>query len=235
MVVAEQPKAREPSPPLPLARPAEITVKGKSEEKQSEPTDGGKTPAAPVLTTNAFPKCAIVQPSEVQADATPVPPASEQVATEKSSGTNPASRDSSGETPPANKSLPTPITAPAQEKAVAKPAPDQVALLKKPVEPMIESKPLVRPMPKALEGFVIQLAFNDKNKARSWAEKMEQRGYAVSVTEAGAEGALRVRLGNFSIRDEAERQLQDFKKDGMRGIIINLPQAFRPEARSSIP
>jgi cell division protein FtsN len=64
---------------------------------------------------------------------------------------------------------------------------------------------------------------------------MTQRGYAVSLTEAGAEGSLRVRLGNFSVRDDAERQLQSFKQEGMSGIIINLPQAFRPEARSSLP
>jgi cell division protein FtsN len=64
---------------------------------------------------------------------------------------------------------------------------------------------------------------------------MQQRGYAVSVTEAGTEGSLRVRLGNFALRDEAERQLRNFKQDGMSGIIINLPQAFRPEARSSVP
>ena len=62
-----------------------------------------------------------------------------------------------------------------------------------------------------------------------------RRGYAVSVTEAGVEGSLRVRLGNFSMRDDAERQLRNFKQQGMSGIIINLPQAFRPEARSSVP
>jgi cell division septation protein DedD len=86
-----------------------------------------------------------------------------------------------------------------------------------------------------LQGFIIQVAFQDKQKAQSWAEKMMQRGYVVSVTEAGPEGSLRVRLGNFAVRDEAERQLQTFKQEGMSGIIINLPQAFRPEAVSSIP
>jgi cell division septation protein DedD len=86
-----------------------------------------------------------------------------------------------------------------------------------------------------LEGFIIQIAFSDRAKAQSWAEKMEQRGYAVSVTEAGATGALRVRLGNFIVRDDAERRLRSFKEEGMNGIVINLPQAFRPEARSSVP
>lgn len=126
-----------------------------------------------------------------------------------------------------------PIAAPVQEKANEKP--EQLALLRKPAEPMVEKPPLVRPALKPLEGFIIQVAFNDKEKAQGWAEKMQQRGYAVSLTEAGAEGSLRVRLGNFAMRDEAERQLRNIKQEGMSGIIINLPQAFRPEARSSVP
>ncbi len=121
------------------------------------------------------------------------------------------------------------------ENAVGKNAPEQLALLRKPPEPAIEKKSLTRQAPRFLEGFIIQIAFNDKEKAQGWAEKMAQRGYAVSVTEAGAEGALRVRLGNFAVRDEAEQQLRNFKQEGMSGIIINLPLAFRPEARVSVP
>jgi cell division protein FtsN len=64
---------------------------------------------------------------------------------------------------------------------------------------------------------------------------MAKRGFAVSLTEAGAEGSLRVRLGNFAARDDAERQLRTFKQDGLNGIVISLPQAFRPEARTSVP
>ena len=127
-----------------------------------------------------------------------------------------------------------PLAAPIHENATEKP--EQLALLRKPAEPLVEkSPPVARPALKPLEGFIIQIAFNDKEKAQSWAEKMQQRGYAVSVTEAGPEGSLRVRLGNFAMRDDAERQLRNFKQDGMSGIIINLPQAFRPEARSSLP
>lgn len=122
--------------------------------------------------------------------------------------------------------------APANEK----PAGEQLALLKNKPAEVAPTKPAVaRGAPKPLEGFVIQLAFNDKEKAQRWAEAMEKRGYAVSLTEAGGEGSLRVRLGNFSARDEAERQLRMFKQDGLSGIVINLPQAFRPEARTSIP
>ncbi|HEX7230094.1 MAG TPA: SPOR domain-containing protein [Candidatus Binatia bacterium] len=125
-------------------------------------------------------------------------------------------------------------------RALARPEPvrdqqsaEQLALLRKPADVSVESKPATRTV-KPLEGFVIQIAFNDKDKAQHWAESMERRGYAVSVTETGAEGALRVRLGNFSVRDDAERQLRSFKQEGMNGIIINLPQSFQP-ARSSVP
>jgi hypothetical protein len=135
----------------------------------------------------------------------------------------------------AKPSTSTAAAAPQRETAAEKPAGEQLALLRKPADVTAEKKPPVRPAPKALEGFIIQLGFNDKEKAQRWAETMERRGYAVSVTEAGAEGVLRVRLGNFSIRDEAERQLRTFKQEGLNGIIINLPQGFRPEARSSIP
>ena len=108
-------------------------------------------------------------------------------------------------------------------------------MLKKPEQPQaVTKKPLAQPTPRPLEGFIIQIAFSDKDKAKLWAEKMERRGYAVSVTEAGT-GALRVRLGNFAEREDAERQLRNFKREGMNGIVINLPQAFRPVARSSVP
>ena len=93
----------------------------------------------------------------------------------------------------------------------------------------------MRPAAKPLAGFIVQLAFNDKEKAQRWADSMAKRGFAVSLTEAGTEGSLRVRLGNFAVRDEAERQLRTFKQDGLNGIVISLPQAFRPEVRSSMP
>lgn len=138
---------------------------------------------------------------------------------------------------PAIEVKPTPpaVTAKPKEPVAEKPANEQVALLNKPIESIPERKPRTHSAQKVLEGFVIQLAFNDKEKARNWAESMERRGYAVSITEAGTDGALRVRLGNFPLRDDAERQLRNFKQDGLSGIVINLPQAFRPEARSSVP
>lgn len=121
----------------------------------------------------------------------------------------------------------------APEPSREKQPPEQLALVRKPADVIVETKPAMRAV-KPLEGFVIQIAFNDKDKAQHWAESMERRGYAVSITETGTEGALRVRLGNFVLRDDAERQLRSFKQEGMNGIIINLPQGFQP-ARSSVP
>jgi len=139
----------------------------------------------------------------------------------------------SGILPSSQSHRPTPALA-APEPFRDKQSPEQVALLTKPADVIVETKPPIRRALKPLEGFVIQIAFADKDKAQHWAESMERRGYAVSVTETGTEGALRVRLGNFLIRDDAERQLRSFKQEGMNGIIINLPQGFQP-ARSSIP
>jgi len=103
------------------------------------------------------------------------------------------------------------------------------------MENLPEIKPLMKPVPKALEGYIIQVAFKDRSEARIWADTFEQRGYAVSMTEASAGESLRVRVGNFRLRDEAERQLKSIRDTGLIGIILNLPQAYRPEVRSSLP
>jgi len=95
----------------------------------------------------------------------------------------------------------------------------------------MQDKDLVnRPFPQVLQGFIIQIAFADRGEAQLWAETLERRGYAVSMTEA-AGGAVRLRVGSFTVRDEAERQLQALRQDGLKGIVISLPQAYRPEAR----
>jgi cell division protein FtsN len=105
-------------------------------------------------------------------------------------------------------------------------------------QPLLESKQaktapgeqsVTLPSPKVLQGFVIQLAFGEMIDARHWAETLERRGFAVSLTEAGGSGSVRLRIGNFTGREEAERQLQALRQDGLNGIVLNLPQAYRPE------
>ena len=141
----------------------------------------------------------------------PMPPPSTRppvkIAAGEESKAMPAPLIAKTETAPSEvKSLP-PATPLLPSQAVReKPDGEQLALLKKPNAPIVEDNPLARPAAKTLEGFIIQIAFTDKEKAQRWAETMERRGYSVSLTEAGTEGALRVRLGNFTMRDEAERQ-----------------------------
>ncbi len=105
----------------------------------------------------------------------------------------------------------------------------------KQTDPAPEKKTSARPVAKNLEGFVIQLAFTEANAAQHWAKTMEQRGYTVSITEAGGDASFRVRMGNFALREEADRQLRSLRQEGLSGIVINLPQAYRPEVRSAAP
>ena len=87
------------------------------------------------------------------------------------------------------------------------------------------------PVPKVLQGFVIQVTFVDPRDARYWAETLKGRGFAVSLTETGDSGSRRLRIGNFTGHEEAERQLQALRQDGLKGVVLNLPQAYRPEVR----
>jgi cell division septation protein DedD len=205
-----------PLPPAPQADTRPVVVDPPAAiaapERRIVPTvPEAKAPEA----VAAAPKMPTAAPEEAKALAAPVKAELESAASEPA-----AARDS--------------ISVP--ETGAEKGAAEQIALLRKPpMETLPETKPLARRAPRALEGFIVQLAFNDKEKAQRWAENMERRGYAVSVTEAGAEGSLRVRLGNFAQRDQAERQLRAFQQDGLNGIVINMPQRFRPEARSSVP
>ncbi|HXV81942.1 MAG TPA: SPOR domain-containing protein [Candidatus Binatia bacterium] len=81
-------------------------------------------------------------------------------------------------------------------------------------------------LPRVLQGFVIQLAFGEMRDARRWAETLERRGFSVSLTEAGG-GSVRVRIGNFAGREEAESHLQALRREGLKGIVLNLPQPYR--------
>ncbi|MBI2366175.1 MAG: SPOR domain-containing protein [Deltaproteobacteria bacterium] len=123
-----------------------------------------------------------------------------------------------------------------ETKVVENIAAEQVASARvKQTDPAPEKKTSARPVAKNLEGFVIQLAFTEANAAQRWAKTLEQRGYTVSITEAGGNGSFRVRMGNFALREEANRQLRSLRQEGLSGIVINLPQAYRPHVRASSP
>ena len=212
--VETQPMEVKPSPPAVTAKPKETVA----EKPANEQVVLLRKPAEAISEKAPTAKATVHTPMPEQTK--PAPPISVAKPQAPAIEVKP--------TPPA-------VTAKPKEPVAEKPTNEHVALLNKPIESIPERKPRTHSAQKALEGFIIQVAFNDKEKARHWAESMERRGYAVSVTEAGTDGALRVRLGNFPLRDDAERQLRNFKQDGLSGIVINLPQAFRPEARSSVP
>jgi hypothetical protein len=113
----------------------------------------------------------------------------------------------------------------------------EVSLEDQPLPQGIQAKTLkgaetvTLPVPKVLQGFVIQIAFVNPRDARYWAETLERRGFAVSLTETGDSGSMRLRIGNFTGREEAERQLQALRQDSLKGVVLNLPQAYRPEVR----
>ncbi|MGE5216360.1 MAG: SPOR domain-containing protein [Chloroflexota bacterium] len=237
VAATQPPRSVEKALPMPVtAVPKQMPQERKSESLQQPPAPASaakETTAAPVAPPTA--KLTEAKTKTVTGEVVPPVATSSEAASSRESAKARSPATVAGNEAASIKRAPPVTAAPVQEKVVEKIAPAQLALLKKPSQSMIEKRALARPMPKPLEGFIIQIAFNNKEKAQNWAEKMEQRGYAVSVTEAGTEGSLRVRLGNFALRDEAERQLKNLKQDGMNGIIINLPQAFRPVARSSVP
>ena len=235
VAIVSRPPVGEPIAPSPQSIAAPYSVPAPAVAK-SRPIPI-ETPLTPPLTTrNAQVEPKRVEiisaaPAPVKALSEPVPDGALQSAPIQS-----ATRSA----PPVMEAPARPLAAaapPVFEKTPAKATAEQLAsLVSRPPDSMPIKPAVARPAaPKALEGFIIQLAFNDKERAQRWAEGMEKKGFAISITEAGAEGALRVRLGNFVLRDDAERQLKTLKQEGLTGIILNLPQAFRPEARTSIP
>lgn len=244
--IASVKKAPEPPPPLPLKRVEQVAplsappMAPPAPARRPETAAVEKSPASPPPVKPsaasepaepiAAPKTESTPPGKIALQPQPLAPVKKEVAQPPAPAPESASPEVLTQRAPPRPPAPPQVALGEVKKT------DQVALLPiKPAAPPPEVKPVIRTEPRALEGFVIQIAFQDREKARRWAEGMEKRGYAVSVTEAGAEGALRVRLGNFSQRDEAERQLRSFKEEGLSGIVISMPQRFRPEARSSVP
>jgi hypothetical protein len=125
--------------------------------------------------------------------------------------------------------LPPIISAPKVEKSSEEQLKEHASVESKPAETSSREAPAKRPPPVVLQGFVIQLGFSEMRDAQLWAETLERRGFAVSLTEAGNTGSVRVRIGNFTGREEAERQLQALRQDGLKGMVLNLPRAYRPQ------
>jgi len=127
--------------------------------------------------------------------------------------------------------VPSITNVPTETKSMGEQSKKQEPLASKSAKPATKEELTTRSAPQVLQGFVIQLAFGEMRDARGWAETLERRGFTVSLTEAGSSGSVRVRIGNFPGREEAERQLQALRQDGLKGILLNLPQAYRPQVQ----
>jgi hypothetical protein len=238
--VQEQ-KSSAPLLPQPDEKIAELKVPHALTEKAGDRGDTilatnqeTKVPAA-LLTSNEP-----VQPKKI-ASPIPIP---EEILTAEQEAVDRASLTAREESNPEETSaivdlasLPAvPVIAPAKE------ASNLAVSLKEPLKepPLFERQqakaaPVEQPVaPPVLQGFVIQLTFGEMQAARHWAETLEQRGFAVSLTEAGGGETVRVRIGNFTTRDEAERQLQALRREGHKGMVLNFPQAYRPGADPAI-
>lgn len=211
-----EPSSRQASGPKDQAAP----TKPHSEKVVKEKVAIAATPGEEQKSASATTKAAVVETA-------PVKRAAQSRTTEKVVVVKTEQKISEMRPAPATKTEP---------KDSEKIATEPVALARvKQTDPAPEKKTSARPIAKNLEGFVIQLAFTEANAAQHWAKTLEQRGYTVSITEAGGDASFRVRMGNFALREEADRQLRSLRQEGLSGIVINLPQAYRPEVRSASP
>jgi DedD protein len=195
-------------------------TKPHSEKVVKEKTAVAAIPGAEQKSASATTKAAVVETA-------PVKRAAESKTTEKVVVVNTERKISEVRPAPATETEPKD-----SEEIAAEPV---ASARVKRTDPAPEKKTSSRPIAKNLEGFVIQLAFTEANAAQHWAKTLEQRGYTVSITEAGGDASFRVRMGNFALREEADRQLRSLRQEGLSGIVINLPQAYRPEVRSASP
>jgi cell division septation protein DedD len=206
---------------------------------KEQPEAGIPSPVAPAEVKVPTVKRPFEERAPAAQTQVPDKPANEQIASLAKKPTEISTKQKSLPLEPADVKAPEVMPAPeqpapaAQAQVPGKPANEQIALLtKKPAEVIPEKKPLPRPAPRALEGYIIQLSFSERGEAQRWAENLTAQGYAVSMTEAGT-NAFRVRIGNFAVRPEAERRLKTLGQQGLKGIVLNLPQAYRPDTSRS--
>ncbi len=131
-----------------------------------------------------------------------------------------------------------------EEPARASPAPDRAPAASSP-RPMPAQRPAAEPKVAADDGvraralldgaepaasaapprFVVQVgAFADATAARDTRQKMEKLGLKTYTQAAStaAGGRIRVRLGPFATRDEADRALSRARSAGLAGVVISL-------------
>lgn len=193
--------------PLPVDIPIEIPAK-----------DGaGAAPQAKPRPTSAPAVGATSRPAP---SATPAPVAVETPAREVATAPTPAP------TP-----QPTPARTVAERPTAAKPAersPDKPADTKPAVKESARAQALLEGRGTAAEGagrFVVQVgAFGDANAARDVRQRVEKLGLKTytQVVETGAGKRIRVRVGPYGDRGEAERAVAKLKQAGLSPALLTL-------------
>jgi cell division protein FtsN len=225
-----------------------VAAKGKTAES-ADPTTWEKKddPSGAVLSADREPKVAVSSSASTEASQSREPSSVVQIE-EEVIATKPELADVASGAGQDRNETESPYVPPKVDQAslptapVAAPIPEEHNVTASP-ESLLREQPLLEnqqakaappersaalPAPKVLQGFVIQLAFEEIRDARLWAETLERQGFSVSLTEAGGGGSVRVRIGNFPGREEAERHLQVLRRQGLKGVILNLPQPYQP-------
>lgn len=137
--------------------------------------------------------------------------------TAKASTTSPAAPARAAAPPPATPARVATAVPAAPPKPTPAPRPDDKA----PAKPAPEAKPAAP----AATRFVLQVgAFEHAAAARETRGKVEKLGLKAYEQEVDAAGArrIRVRLGPYASREEAERMLQKLRAGGMSASVVPL-------------
>lgn len=146
----------------------------------------------------------------------PVDPAAENAAAPNQSPETPVEV-----APPSPAPAPTPVPEPApapEPKVEAKPAPAPVAKVEaqKPAQP--EKKPF------AGDGFAVQIGvFSDAGNVKQMQDKLAAAGFKSYTEKLGMPGGtkIRLRVGSYSTRAEAEKALEKLKAAGSTGMVVS--------------
>ena len=144
----------------------------------------------------------------------PVDPAAENAAAPNQSPETPVEV-----APPSPAPTPVPEPAPAPEpKVEAKPAPAPVAKVEAP-KPAQPEKKLI-----AGDGFAVQIGvFSDAGNVKQMQDKLAAAGFKSYTEKLGMPGGtkIRLRVGSYSTRAEAEKALEKLKAAGSTGMVVS--------------
>jgi len=213
--------------PIPVDIPIEIPRKEGAAPLVMPPARGTaprtQAPPAPANTasTVAAPVDDVITESRDDATARPAATAPANVAAAKPSETKP---------PEPKAPEPKPAEAKPAEAKPAKPAEPKVATAAQAGESararaLLEGKDTAAAKPEAAGRFVVQVgAFADAAAARETRQKAEKLGLKTytQVASTAAGNRIRVRIGPFASRDEADKALAKAKGAGLTAVVLTL-------------